>query len=169
MKGDRVIQVLAAKLCYHTFTACCQVLGWMLAPPQSVNSGFRTLSAAAAALQVDQTFEVRGVGSVVSGTVVCGAVTLGQRLLLGPDEAGTFRGVTVTCIQREQVPHGTQVVSVHRPRQQGSVPHACGAGLQDWKRQAGGCAACCLRAAGLHRCALLRVSSCGGCNVFICL
>ncbi len=41
-------------------------------------------------------------GAVVSGTVVAGAVRLGQHLLLGPDDAGAFRDVTVKCIQREQ-------------------------------------------------------------------
>ena len=54
-------------------------------------------------LQVDQTFEVRGVGCVLSGTVVAGRVTLGQQLRLGPDDQGAFKDVTVTCIQREQV------------------------------------------------------------------
>ncbi len=53
--------------------------------------------------QVDQTFEVRGVGCVLSGTVVAGRVTLGQQLRLGPDDRGAFKDVTVTCIQREQV------------------------------------------------------------------
>jgi len=56
-------------------------------------------------VQVDQTFEVRGVGCVLSGTVVAGRVTLGQQLWLGPDDRGAFKGVTVTCIQREQVRH----------------------------------------------------------------
>ncbi|CAL8463448.1 g2982 [Coccomyxa elongata] len=54
--------------------------------------------------QVDQTFEVRGVGCVLSGTVVAGRVTLGQQLRLGPDDRGAFKDVTVTCIQREQLP-----------------------------------------------------------------
>ena len=54
-------------------------------------------------LQVDQTFEVRGVGCVLSGTVVAGRVTLGQQLRLGPDDHGAFKDVSVTCIQREQV------------------------------------------------------------------
>jgi GTPase len=52
---------------------------------------------------VDQTFEVRGVGSVVSGTVVAGAVAVGQRLLLGPNADAGFTPVIVTCIQRSQV------------------------------------------------------------------
>ena len=53
--------------------------------------------------QVDHTFEVRGVGPVLSGTVVSGSVALGQELLLGPDVDGRFTAVEVTCIQRSQV------------------------------------------------------------------
>ena len=55
------------------------------------------------ALQVDQTFDVRGVGSVLSGTVLSGEILLGQQLWLGPSETGTFSIVAVTGIQREQV------------------------------------------------------------------
>ena len=55
-------------------------------------------------LQVDQTFDVRGVGSVLSGTVLSGEILLGQQLWLGPSETGTFSIVAVTGIQREQVP-----------------------------------------------------------------
>ena len=57
---------------------------------------------APAHFQVDQSFEVAGVGSVVAGTVVAGAVRVGQRLLLGPTQRGAFAPVTVTCIQRAQ-------------------------------------------------------------------
>ena len=53
--------------------------------------------------QVDQTFDVRGVGSVLSGTVLSGEILLGQQLWLGPSETGTFSIVAVTGIQREQV------------------------------------------------------------------
>jgi len=52
---------------------------------------------------VDQTFDVRGVGSVLSGTVLAGQILLGQQLWLGPSEAGSFSAVAVTGIQREQV------------------------------------------------------------------
>lgn len=53
--------------------------------------------------QVDHTFEVKGVGCVVSGTVVTGAVAVGQKLNLGPTGEGGFREVQVTCIHRSQV------------------------------------------------------------------
>ena len=55
-------------------------------------------------MQVDHQFEVRGVGSVVSGTVVAGSISVGARLLLGPTSEGHFTTVAVTCIQRSQVP-----------------------------------------------------------------
>ncbi|KAL0041973.1 hypothetical protein WJX79_010692 [Trebouxia sp. C0005] len=54
--------------------------------------------------QVDHTFEVKGVGCVVSGTVVTGEVAVGQKLNLGPTGEGIFREVQVTCIHRSQVP-----------------------------------------------------------------
>ena len=46
---------------------------------------------------------MRGVGSVLSGTVLSGEIILGQQLWLGPSETGTFSIVAVTGIQREQV------------------------------------------------------------------
>ena len=63
-------------------------------------------------LQVDQTFDVRGVGSVLSGTVLSGQIFLGQQLWLGPSETGTFSIVAVTGIQREQVL--TSLLSSHK-------------------------------------------------------
>ncbi|DBA84075.1 TPA: hypothetical protein ACH3X1_006557 [Trebouxia sp. C0004] len=54
--------------------------------------------------QVDHTFEVKGVGCVVSGTVVTGEVAVGQKLNLGPTGEGGFREAQVTCIHRSQVP-----------------------------------------------------------------
>ncbi|KAK9803002.1 hypothetical protein WJX73_009078 [Symbiochloris irregularis] len=54
--------------------------------------------------QVEQTFNVRGVGTVVSGTVVAGQISTGQTLKLGPTQSGGFADVTITGIQRSQVP-----------------------------------------------------------------
>ncbi|GFR43379.1 hypothetical protein Agub_g4451 [Astrephomene gubernaculifera] len=54
--------------------------------------------------QVDGTFEVEGVGSVVSGTLVSGMVRLGQQLVLGPTgAAGDFVRVVVRQLQRSHV------------------------------------------------------------------
>lgn len=61
------------------------------------------LQAAMTQFQVDHTFEVKGVGCVVSGTVVSGEVAVGQNLHLGPTGLGVFREVQVTCIHRSQV------------------------------------------------------------------
>ena len=59
--------------------------------------------AAATHFQVDHTFEVKGVGCVVSGKVVSGEVAVGQVLNLGPTGQGLFSEVQVTCIHRSQV------------------------------------------------------------------
>ena len=61
------------------------------------------LQIAATHFQVDHTFEVKGVGCVVSGTVVSGEVAIGQVLNLGPTGQGLFSEVQVTCIHRSQV------------------------------------------------------------------
>ena len=58
---------------------------------------------AATHFQVDHTFEVKGVGCVVSGTLVSGEVAVGQILNLGPTGQGLFSKVQVTCIHRSQV------------------------------------------------------------------
>ena len=62
---------------------------------------------AATHFQVDHTFEVKGVGCVVSGTVVSGEVAVGQMLNLGPTGLGLFSEVQVTCIHRSQVQPST--------------------------------------------------------------
>lgn len=67
--------------------------GQKLATPQAAVTHF----------QVDHTFEVKGVGCVVSGTVVSGEVAVGQVLNLGPTGQGLFSEVQVTCIHRSQV------------------------------------------------------------------
>ena len=74
--------------------------------------------AAATHFQVDHTFEVKGVGCVVSGTVVSGEVAVHQTLNLGPMGEGGFRQVQVTCIHRSQVklfclPYPLAMWSVH--------------------------------------------------------
>ena len=53
--------------------------------------------------QVDQTFNVKGVGTVVSGTVIAGHIDTGQNLMLGPTSSGGFVDVIITGIQRAQV------------------------------------------------------------------
>eukprot|EP00879_Flechtneria_rotunda_P009954 GHRR01010410.1.p1 GENE.GHRR01010410.1~~GHRR01010410.1.p1 ORF type:complete len:1136 (+),score=513.58 GHRR01010410.1:867-4274(+) len=54
--------------------------------------------------QVVHTYDVEGVGWVVSGIAVTGSVEVGQALLWGPTAEGSFSPVCVTCIQRSHVP-----------------------------------------------------------------
>eukprot|EP01118_Nematostelium_gracile_P012088 TRINITY_DN4368_c0_g1_i1.p1 TRINITY_DN4368_c0_g1~~TRINITY_DN4368_c0_g1_i1.p1 ORF type:complete len:657 (-),score=198.58 TRINITY_DN4368_c0_g1_i1:35-2005(-) len=53
---------------------------------------------------IDATWSVPGVGTVVSGTLIAGKVSVNQNLLLGPDEFGKFSSVNVKSIQTKRLP-----------------------------------------------------------------
>ena len=53
--------------------------------------------------QITDTFSVPGVGTVVSGTITCGLVHVGDSLLLGPDTNGSFVSAQVKSIHRKRV------------------------------------------------------------------
>jgi len=53
---------------------------------------------------IDSTFSVPGVGTVVSGTLVAGNITVNQTLMLGPDEFGAFNPAVVKSIQTKRLP-----------------------------------------------------------------
>lgn len=55
-------------------------------------------------LQVDETFEVPGIGTVVSGLVIEGIIREGDEMLLGPDDAGNFSTVSIISLQRHKIP-----------------------------------------------------------------
>lgn len=55
-------------------------------------------------LQVDETFEVPGIGTVVSGLMIEGIIREGDELLLGPDDQGKFSNVSVVSLQRHKIP-----------------------------------------------------------------
>lgn len=55
-------------------------------------------------LQVDETFEVPGIGTVVSGLIVEGTVREGDEMLLGPNDLGEFSTVSIISLQRHKIP-----------------------------------------------------------------
>ncbi|XP_020783091.1 GTP-binding protein 1-like [Boleophthalmus pectinirostris] len=57
-----------------------------------------------AEFQIDDTYSVPGVGTVVSGTTLRGLIRLNDTLLLGPDPLGTFSPITVKSIHRKRMP-----------------------------------------------------------------
>eukprot|EP01094_Clydonella_sp_ATCC50884_P018850 TRINITY_DN3566_c0_g1_i1.p1 TRINITY_DN3566_c0_g1~~TRINITY_DN3566_c0_g1_i1.p1 ORF type:complete len:393 (-),score=115.37 TRINITY_DN3566_c0_g1_i1:179-1357(-) len=57
-----------------------------------------------AKLHVDNTFSVHGVGTVVSGTLLAGVISLNDTLLLGPDGTGQFRPTTIKGIHTSRLP-----------------------------------------------------------------
>jgi GTPase len=59
---------------------------------------------APAVFQIDETFSVPGVGTVISGTTVCGTITGADTLLLGPDSTGAFQPVGIKGIHRRRMP-----------------------------------------------------------------
>lgn len=54
--------------------------------------------------QVDDTFAVPGIGTVVSGTVVSGRIQTGDTLLLGPSPTGEFASAQIRSIERHRMP-----------------------------------------------------------------
>ncbi|EDQ84748.1 uncharacterized protein MONBRDRAFT_39133 [Monosiga brevicollis MX1] len=69
-----------------------------------LNSHSPKTDAAPAEFQIDDTFSVPGVGTVVSGTNLRGTVRVNDTLLLGPDSLGTFRPVVIKGIHRRRTP-----------------------------------------------------------------
>ncbi|XP_078713212.1 GTP-binding protein 1 isoform X1 [Lampetra fluviatilis] len=57
-----------------------------------------------AEFQIDDTYSVPGVGTVVSGTVLRGLIRLNDTLLLGPDPLGAFTAIAVKSIHRKRMP-----------------------------------------------------------------
>lgn len=54
--------------------------------------------------QVDETFNVSHVGSVVAGMTVIGSIAIGDTLTAGPFNDGSFKEVTVKSVHRNKVP-----------------------------------------------------------------
>lgn len=54
--------------------------------------------------QIDDTYSVPGVGTVVSGTNLRGTIKLNDTLLLGPDPLGHFQSIAVRSIHRKRMP-----------------------------------------------------------------
>lgn len=59
---------------------------------------------APAEFQIDDTFSVPGVGTVVSGTTLRGLIRLNDTLLLGPDALGQFLPIVIKSIHRKRMP-----------------------------------------------------------------
>lgn len=57
-----------------------------------------------AELQVDETFEVPGIGIVVSGLMIEGIIREGDEMLLGPNDQGHFSTVSIISLQRHKIP-----------------------------------------------------------------
>ncbi|XP_061130823.1 GTP-binding protein 1-like [Syngnathus typhle] len=57
-----------------------------------------------AEFQIDDTYSVPGVGTVVSGTTLRGVIRLNDTLLLGPDPLGVFLPIAVKSIHRKRMP-----------------------------------------------------------------
>uniref|UniRef100_A0A0K2TMW3 GTP-binding protein 1 n=1 Tax=Lepeophtheirus salmonis TaxID=72036 RepID=A0A0K2TMW3_LEPSM len=57
-----------------------------------------------AEFQIDDTYSVPGVGTVVSGTNLVGTIRVNDNLLLGPDPLGNFTSIAVKSIHRKRMP-----------------------------------------------------------------
>lgn len=56
-----------------------------------------------AEFQIDDTYSVPGVGTVVSGTTLKGVIRLNDTLMLGPDPLGHFQTIAVKSIHRKRM------------------------------------------------------------------
>ncbi|XP_033735924.1 GTP-binding protein 1-like [Pecten maximus] len=56
-----------------------------------------------AEFQIDDTFSVPGVGTVVSGTLLQGQIRLNDSVLLGPDALGHFQPIVIKSIHRKRM------------------------------------------------------------------
>jgi GTPase len=61
-------------------------------------AGVRTEAPPPGETTIDSVFTVPGVGTVVAGTVMKGAIHVGSTMLLGPDRLGEFQPVTIRSI-----------------------------------------------------------------------
>lgn len=57
-----------------------------------------------AEFQIDDSYSVQGVGTVVSGTTLQGVIKQNDTILLGPDPLGNFNSVQVKSIHRKRMP-----------------------------------------------------------------
>lgn len=57
-----------------------------------------------AEFQIDETYSVPGVGTVVSGTCMQGVIQLNDTLLIGPTSLGEFVPISIRGIQRKRLP-----------------------------------------------------------------
>lgn len=57
-----------------------------------------------AEFQIDETYSVPGVGTVVSGTVLRGVIKLNDTVMLGPDALGHFQAIAIKSIHRKRMP-----------------------------------------------------------------
>lgn len=55
-------------------------------------------------LQVDDTFELPGIGTVLSGLVTDGIIREGDEMVIGPDDFGRFSKVSIVSLQRHKIP-----------------------------------------------------------------
>merc|ERR1719510_1217207 len=57
-----------------------------------------------AEFQIDDTYSVPGVGTVVSGTLLRGMIRLNDTLMMGPDALGHFHPIAIKSIHRKRMP-----------------------------------------------------------------
>jgi GTPase len=77
----------------------------LLRVPDSALERWETNLSAPAEYQINETYTVPGVGTVVSGVCIAGSIKVGDQLLLGPtDNHGKFLQTLVRGIQRKRVP-----------------------------------------------------------------
>lgn len=73
-------------------------------PPNFTAIDLNSAVSRSSELQVDETFEVPGIGTVVSGLMIQGTIREGDEMLLGPDDNGNFSNVSILSLHRHKIP-----------------------------------------------------------------
>lgn len=101
----------SSKLLPIFFTSCvtksgmdCLYAFFNVLPPKLNSIELNNAVSEPAELQVDETFELPGIGTVVSGLIIKGVIREGDEMWIGPSDQADFSKVSIISLQRHKIP-----------------------------------------------------------------